>query len=87
MRISKKSSTFVPPKEGTEKKQRIITLGCKKIKPLYIENKMTPNDLKKLATALEFSNIEISVSEYKKEFNVNTNNIYDSLEKYSNKLN
>lgn len=82
----KSSELIMSSYELTVTEQRIITLGCKKIKPLYIENKMTPNDLKKLATALEFSNIEISVSEYKKEFNVNTNNIYDSLEKYSNKL-
>ena len=66
--------------------QRIITLACKKIKPIYIEKRITPKSLKKISGALEFSEIEISVSEFRKEFNLKGNNIYDALEKYANTL-
>lgn len=61
--------------------QRIISLGCKKIQPIYIEKRLSPNDLKKVLGAMQFSLIEISVSEYKKEYNIAGNNIYDYLEK------
>ena len=65
---------------------RIITLGCKKIKPIYVEKRMSPNDLNNAFQAMKFSDIEISVSEYKQEFNIKGNNIYDTLQKYCNKL-
>ena len=65
---------------------RIITLGCKKIKPIYVEKRMSPNDLNNVFQAMKFSDIEISVSEYKQEFNIKGNNIYDTLQKYCNKL-
>jgi plasmid replication initiation protein len=61
--------------------QRIISLGCKKIQPIYIEKRISPNDLKKVLGAMQFSLIEISVSEYKKEYNISGNNIYEYLEK------
>ena len=54
---------------------RIITLGCKKIKPIYVEKRMSPNDLNNAFQAMKFSDIEISVSEYKQEFNIKGNNI------------
>lgn len=66
--------------------QRIITLACKKIKPIYIEKKITPSTLKKVIGAKEFSLVEITVSEFKKEFGLKGNNIYDSLEKYTSVL-
>ena len=40
--------------------QRIISLGCKKIQPIYIEKRLTPNDLTKVLGAIEFNLIEIS---------------------------
>ena len=56
------------PINGIIKQQRIITLACKKIKPIYIEKKITPSTLKKVIGAKEFSLVEITVSEFKKEF-------------------
>lgn len=66
--------------------QRIISLGCKKIQPIYIEKRITPNDLTKVLGAMQFSLIEISVSEYKKEYNIVGNNIYDYLKKETDDL-
>lgn len=65
---------------------RIITLGCKKIKPIYVEKRMSPKDLENVLQAMKFQDIEISVSEYKQEFGIKGNNIYDTLENYCNKL-
>lgn len=65
---------------------RIITLGCKKIKPIYVEKRMSPKDLDNAFQVMKFSNIEISVSEYKDEFNIKGNNVYDTLQKYCDKL-
>ena len=66
--------------------QRIIALGCKKIKPIYVEKKVSPKDLENITTAMKFTDIEISVSEYKKEFKIKGNGIYDILEQFSNSL-
>lgn len=65
---------------------RIITLGCKKIKPIYVEKRIAPKDLQDITTAMNFTDIEISVSEYKKEFKTKGNGIYDALEKYCDLL-
>ena len=65
---------------------RIITLGCKKIKPIYVEKRMSPKDLDNALQAIKFKDIEISVSEYKEAFNIKGNNIYDTLEKHCNML-
>lgn len=61
--------------------QRIISLGCKKIQPIYIEKRLTPNDLNKVLGAMQFNLIEISVSEFKKEYNIKSNNLYGYLQK------
>ena len=50
--------------------QRIIALGCKKMQPIYIEKRMTPNDLQKVLGAMQFRLIEISVSEFRKEYDI-----------------
>lgn len=60
--------------------QRIINLGCKKIQPIYIEKRMTPDSLKNVLGAISFDLIKISTSEFKKEYGLKGNNIYDSLE-------
>lgn len=66
--------------------QRIVALGCKKIKPIYIEKKVKPEDLNKVLGAMHFSDIVISTSEYKKEYEIKGNNVYQSLEDYTEKL-
>lgn len=66
--------------------QRVINLACKKIQPIYIENRMTPSDLATILGAKKFSLIEISMAEYKKEYNIKGNGIYDVLEEECDKL-
>lgn len=66
--------------------QKIISLACKKITPIYIEKRLSPNDMTKVLGVMQFSLIEISVSEYKREYNMKTNNLYDYLEKEINTL-
>lgn len=61
--------------------QRIIALGCKKMQPIYIEKRMTPNDLTKVLGAMQFRLIEISVSEFRKEYDIAGKNIYEYLQK------
>ena len=60
--------------------QRIISLACKKIQPIYIENNIKPSELETALGAIKFSKIKISVNEYKREYDVNTKNIYKFLE-------
>lgn len=82
----KSSNLILSSYELSITQQRIINLGCKKIQPIYIENKITPNDLEKVLGAMKFSKIEISTSEYKDEYSIKGNNIYDSLEEECNDL-
>lgn len=73
--------------------QRLIYMGVKKLKPIFIKHNMTKEDIEKniaLQQLLEkdhpFDEIEITVSEYKKEFNIKSNNIYDTMVDISKRL-
>ena len=77
----KSSNLILSSYELSVTQQRIIMLGCKKIQPIYIENRLSPNDLEDVLGAMKFSLIEISVSEYREEYNIKGNNIYEYLEK------
>lgn len=66
--------------------QRIIALACKKMQPIYIEKRLSPNDLKKVLGAMQFSDLEISTSEFRGEYNIAGNNIYGYLEEGANDL-
>ena len=59
--------------------QRIISLACKKIQPIYIENKLKPDELESVLGAIKFSQIKIAVNEYKREYNITAKNIYKIL--------
>jgi plasmid replication initiation protein len=61
--------------------QRIIALACKKMQPIYIEKRMTPNNLTKVLGAMQFRLIEISVSEFKDEYDIAGKGIYEYLSK------
>jgi plasmid replication initiation protein len=61
--------------------QRIIALACKKMQPIYIEKRMTPNNLTKVLGAMQFRLIEISVSEFKDEYGIAGKGIYEYLSK------
>ena len=60
--------------------QRIISLACKKMQPIYIEERVSPDDLNKVLGAMKFRLINISVSEFRKEYNIKGKNIYQYLE-------
>ena len=76
-----KSSALIESSyELTITEQRIIALGCKKLQPIYIENRLVPNDLQKVLGAMKFSLIEISVSEYREEYGIVGNKVYDSIQ-------
>lgn len=59
--------------------QRIISLACKKIQPIYIENKIEPDKLDTVLNLMKFSQIQIAVNEFKREYNIKTKNIYNVL--------
>lgn len=59
--------------------QRIISLACKKIQPIYIENKIEPDKLDTVLNLMKFSEIQITVNEYKREYNIKAKNIYKIL--------
>lgn len=66
--------------------QRVISLACKKMQPIYIEDRIAPKDLENVLGAMKFRLIKISVSEYRKEYNIKGKNIYDYLEAEINDL-
>lgn len=66
--------------------QRIVSLGCKKIKPIYIEKRVKPSDLENVLTVMKFSGLKISVNEFKKEYNIKANNIYEIIEQATKDL-
>lgn len=66
--------------------QRIISLGCKMIQPIYIEKRVKPSDLESVLGAMKFSKLKISVNEFKEEYNIKGNNVYSLLKEASDVL-
>jgi len=64
----------------------LIYLGAKKLKPLFIEKNVSIEQMQKLILTNIFADIEIDAYEYKKEFNVNSNNVYAEMETIANRL-
>ncbi|MGL5150407.1 MAG: replication initiation protein, partial [Clostridium sp.] len=59
--------------------QRLISLGCKKLKPIFVDKNITIDEFKILVEANIFDPIEITVPEYKAEFGVKSNNVYGEM--------
>ena len=59
--------------------QRLVSLACKMIQPIYIEKRVKPSDLENILGAMKFSKIKISVNEFRKEYNIKANNIYEII--------
>ena len=59
--------------------QRIVSLACKKMQPIYIEKRIKPSDLETVLGAMKFMDIKISVNEFKREYNIKSNNMYTIL--------
>lgn len=70
----------------TVSEQRLINLACKKLKPMFVDKNISIRELKILAETNFFDPIEISVPEYKKEFKVNSNNVYKEMAKTTSDL-
>lgn len=66
--------------------QRLISMGCKLLQPLYIEKKIKPSELTSALAAITFSQLEFTAAEYRKEFNIKANNIYGIIEEAANNL-
>ena len=66
--------------------QRIISLACKKMQPIYIEKRIKPSDLETLLGAIRFMDIKISVNEFKREYSIKAKNMYDVLSQATSEL-
>lgn len=66
--------------------QRIVSLACKKMQPIYIEKRIKPSDLETVLGAMKFTDIKISVNELKREYGINSNNMYSLLAKATSDL-
>lgn len=65
---------------------RLTYLAIKKLTPIYIKTNIKKSEMKTVFGHETFKDIKISVNEFKKEFGLTSNNIYDILEKSTAKL-
>lgn len=70
----------------TLNEQRILYLASKKLKPRYIKSNLKPSEMSTLLAHITFKDITIHVNEFKKEFNLKSNNMYNVLKDTANKL-
>ena len=70
----------------TLSEQRLINLACKKLKPMFVSKNISFEELKMLAETNFFEAIEITVPEYKKEFKIKSNNVYNEMARVTNSL-
>lgn len=66
--------------------QRLINLACKKLKPIFVSKNISFEELVLLAKTNFFEPIEITVPEYKREFNIKSNNVYREMVKITESL-
>lgn len=59
--------------------QRLIFLGIKKLKPMFVKSNVKPSDLTTYASTQKFGNIKIYVNEFKNEFDLKGNSFYERL--------
>lgn len=61
-------------------------MATKKIKPIFINLNAPPEEIKNMIKSKTFEPIEIDVIDYKKEFNIRSNNLYNELSSVADKL-
>lgn len=66
--------------------QRLLYLTAKKLKPVYISKNIKPSQLNSYLVNKTFNSIRIYVSEFKREFNLKTNSLYETLQKVTEEL-
>lgn len=59
--------------------QRLIYMGAKKLKPIYIKSDIKPSQLDTFLATQKFGNLKIYVTDFKREFNIKGNYLYETL--------
>lgn len=59
--------------------QRLIYMGAKKLKPIFIKSNIKPSQLKSFLATKTFGDLKIYVTEFKNEFNIKGNYLYDAF--------
>ena len=59
--------------------QRLIYMGAKKLKPIFIKSNIKPSHLKSFLATKTFGDLKIYVTEFKNEFNIKGNYLYDTF--------
>ena len=59
--------------------QRFIYMGAKKLKPIFIKSNIKPSQLKSFLATKTFGDLKIYVTEFKNEFNIKGNYLYDTF--------
>ena len=65
---------------------RLTYLAIKKLTPIYIKSNIKKSDMKTVFGHETFKDIRISVNEFKREFNIKTNNVYEILRETTESL-
>ena len=66
--------------------QRLIYMTARKLKPIYVKSEIKPSQFKTLLATKEFGDIKIYTTEFKREFDLKGNYIYDGLRKVVEEL-
>lgn len=56
--------------------QRLIYMGAKKLKPIYVKSDIKPSQLNSFLATQTFGNLKIYVTEFKKEFGIKGNYLW-----------
>ena len=59
--------------------QRLIYMGAKKLKPIFIKSNIKPSQLKSFLATKTFGDLKVYVTEFKNEFNIKGNYLYDTF--------
>ena len=59
--------------------QRLIYMGAKKLKPIFIKSNIKPSQLNSFLATKTFGDLKIYVTEFKNEFNIKGNYLYDTF--------
>ena len=59
--------------------QRLIYMGARKLKPIFIKSNIKPSQLKSFLATKTFGDLKIYVTEFKNEFNIKGNYLYDTF--------
>lgn len=83
----RKSNNLIESKyKLTMSESRIIDLALTKLETIMCDKNISAEEVQKLINTSQFKEIEINVVEYKKEYNVKANNIYEELAKSTSRL-